>query len=241
MELRTIVIDDEPFSRDELIHLLKAHKEIKVVGEANSAENGLAVIVREEPNVVFLDIEKTGMDGIELAETLKKLKSPPSVIFATAYPDYAVKAFRLEAVDYLLKPFDESQVAQAVNRLIQMHTKSTQHQASTSKAKLAVQLEDRISYLDPNQVLYIYREGRETFIVAENGTFSSKIAIKELESKLSGFSFFRVHKGYLVNLDKVEELVSWSTSVFHLKLNNNKDHIPVSRNYVKELREALEL
>ncbi|MFC7063504.1 LytR/AlgR family response regulator transcription factor [Halobacillus seohaensis] len=242
MELRTIIIDDEPFSREELLYLLKNHKEITIVGEASSAEKGLEVILREEPNVVFLDIEMTGMNGVELVETLQKLKRPPSVVFATAYPDYAVKAFRLEeAVDYLLKPFDELQVSQAVNRLLQKHTKSTQQPITGGTGKLAVQLEDRISYLDPKKVLYIYKEGRDTFIVAESGTFSSKTALKELETKLKGFSFFRVHKGYLVNMDKVEELVSWSTSVFQLKLKNNKDHIPVSRNYVKELRETLEL
>lgn len=240
MELRTIIIDDEPYSRQELQHLLKEHPELKVIGEANSAEKGLELILREEPDVVFLDIEMTGMNGIELAETLHKLKKPPAVIFATAYPDYAVKAFRLEAVDYLLKPFDEEQLAQTVKRLLQKND-TAKKPPGPGSGKLAVQTEDRILYLDPKNVLYIYREGRDTYIVAEQATYSSKAALKELESKLKDFSFFRVHKGYLVNIEKVEELVTWSTSVFQLKLKNSNDHVPVSRNYIKELRENLEL
>ncbi|PPA70630.1 LytR/AlgR family response regulator transcription factor [Jeotgalibacillus proteolyticus] len=240
MELRTIVVDDEPFSRQELVHLLKEHENINVAAEANSAEKALELILREEPDAVFLDIEMTGMSGVELAETLQKLKKPPSIIFATAYPDYAVKAFRLEAVDYLLKPFDEVQVAQTVNRLIQRFSLPEKN-AGAVTGRLAVQSGDRILYLEPGSILYIYKEGRDTFIVTEKEKYPSKIALKELEGKLKGYSFFRVHKGYLVNMEKVEELVSWSPSVFQLKLTNSKDQIPVSRNYVKELREALEL
>jgi len=241
MELRIIVVDDEPLSRQELIHLLKQFDEVMVIGEASSAEKGFELILREEPDVVFLDIEMTGMSGVELAETLQKMKKPPAIIFATAYPEYAVKAFRLDAVDYLLKPFDEIQVEQAINRLIQKRSVKQNKSKEIRTGKLAVQSEDRIMYLDPQKILYIYREGRDTFIVTESNKYSSKASLKELETKLEHFSFFRVHKGYIVNIEKVEELVSWSTSVFQLKLKNSKDHIPVSRNYVKELRETLEL
>ncbi|MGD7045087.1 LytR/AlgR family response regulator transcription factor [Jeotgalibacillus proteolyticus] len=241
MELRTIVIDDEPLSRQELVHLLSEHSELNIIGEASSAEKGLALIVQKEPDAVFLDIEMTGMSGIELAETLQKLKNPPFVIFATAYPDYAVKAFRLDAVDYLLKPFDDIQVAQTVKRLLQKKQLAAAPASKAASGKLAVQGEDRIYYLEPEKILYIYREGRDTFIVTEKEKLASKTTLKELEQKLTGYTFFRVHKGYLVNISKVEELVSWSTSMYQLKLKNSDDHVPVSRNYVKELRERLEL
>ncbi|KIL52078.1 LytR/AlgR family response regulator transcription factor [Jeotgalibacillus soli] len=241
MGLKAIVIDDEPFSRQELIYLLGNHQEITVIAEASSAEQGLEQILKFEPNVLFLDIEMTGMNGIELAKTLQKLKQPPVVIFATAYPDYAVKAFRLEAVDYLLKPFDEEQIAETVQRLIQLDNREKVNQSKASAGKLAVQLEDRISYVNPKDIIYIYREGRDSYLVTESGTFTSKLLLKELEQKLSPYSFFRVHKGYIINTEKVEELVSWSTSVYQLKLKNVEEQIPVSRNYVKELRDHLEL
>ncbi|KIL48662.1 LytR/AlgR family response regulator transcription factor [Jeotgalibacillus campisalis] len=241
MELRTIIIDDEPLSRQELVHLLKEHPEVAVIGEANSAEKGLGLILKEEPDAVFLDIEMTGMSGIDLAETLQKLKNPPLIIFATAYPNYAVKAFRLDAVDYLLKPFDDIQVAQTVKKLLLKKQSAIPPATKAAHGKLAVQGEDRIYYLEPETILYIYREGRDTFIVTEKEKLSSKTPLKEFEQKLNGYTFFRVHKGYLVNISKVEELVSWSTSVYQLKLKNSSDHIPVSRNYVKELRERLEL
>ncbi|KIL52574.1 hypothetical protein KP77_06010 [Jeotgalibacillus alimentarius] len=239
MEIRAVIIDDEPLSRQELLHLLKVHSDIMVIGEAPSAEKGMEMVLTEEPDVLFLDIEMTGMNGVELAEALQKMKKPPAIIFATAYPDYAVKAFRVEAVDYLLKPFDETQLEQAIRRLkLRIQPKEVK---LPSAGRLAVQSEDRIIYLEPGELLYVYREGRDTFLVSEKGTYPTKSSLKDLENKLKPFSFFRVHKGYLVNIKKVEELVSWSTNVFELKVRNSDKLIPVSRNYVKDLREALEL
>ncbi|MBM7579535.1 LytR/AlgR family response regulator transcription factor [Jeotgalibacillus terrae] len=239
MEIRAVIIDDEPLSRQELLHLLKVHSDILVIGEAPSAEKGMEMVLTEEPDVLFLDIEMTGMNGVELAEALQKMKKPPAIIFATAYPDYAVKAFRVEAVDYLLKPFDENQLDQAISRLkLRIQPKEVK---LPSAGRLAVQSEDRIIYLEPGELLYVYREGRDTFLVSEKGTYPTKSSLKDLENKLKPFSFFRVHKGYLVNIKKVEELVSWSTNVFELKVRNSEKLIPVSRNYVKDLRETLEL
>ncbi len=239
MKIRAVIIDDEPLSRQELLHLLSEHPDIQVIGEAPSAEKAMEIILTKEPDVLFLDIEMTGMNGVELAETLQNMKKPPAIIFATAYQDYAVKAFRVEAVDYLLKPFDENQLSQAVSRL-KMRLKPAEVKPP-SAGRLAVQSEDRIIYLEPDELLYVYREGRNTFLVSEKGTYPTKLSLKELEQKLKYYSFFRVHKGYLVNIKKVEELVSWSTNVFELKVRNSEKLIPVSRNYVKELRETLEL
>ncbi|WP_227396440.1 LytR/AlgR family response regulator transcription factor [Jeotgalibacillus aurantiacus] len=241
MEIKAVIIDDEPLSRQELLHLLGMHAEIHVIGEASSAEKGLEIVLKEEPDALFLDIEMTGMNGVELAEALQRMKKPPAIIFATAYPDYAVKAFRVEAVDYLLKPFDEIQLEQAINRLKQRLAPPEVKVSSPGAGRLAVQSEDRIIYLKPEEILYVYREGRDTFVVSEKGTYPTKAALKDLEIKLKNFSFFRVHKGYLVNIKKVEELVSWSTNVFELKVRDRAESIPVSRNYVKELRETLEL
>ncbi|WP_240794285.1 LytTR family DNA-binding domain-containing protein [Bacillus sp. BHET2] len=238
--MKVAIIDDEPYSREEMKHLLSGYSWVEVVGEASSAEKGLELILTSEPDVLFLDIEMPGMSGVDLAEALQKMKRKPEVVFATAYPDYALKAFRVEAVDYLLKPFEEGQLAQTMERLKNV-LKVEDKVQSSSIGKLAVQDEDKIVFISPKEIQYIYREERETFICTEKKKYTCRLPIKDLETKLSTYPFFRVHKSYLVQLPFVEELIPWGSGVYQLKVHGADEAIPVSRNYVKELRERLEL
>jgi two-component system, LytTR family, response regulator LytT len=240
--MKVAIIDDEPYSREEMKHLLSGYSWVEVVGEASSAEKGLEIILTKEPDVLFLDIEMPGMSGVDLAEALQKMKHKPEIVFATAYPDYALKAFRVEAVDYLLKPFEEDQLAQTMERLKNLLKVGMKEQSeSPSMGKLAVQDEDKIVFISPKDILYIFREERETFICTVKKKYTCRLPIKELESKLSTYPFFRVHKSYLVQLPFVEELIPWGSGVYQLKVHGADEAIPVSRNYVKELRERLEL
>ncbi|MBN8192166.1 response regulator transcription factor [Bacillus sp. NTK074B] len=239
--MKVAIIDDEPYSREEMKHLLSGYPWVEVVGEASSAEKGLEVILTKEPDVLFLDIEMPGMSGVDLAETLQKMKSKPQIVFATAYPDYALKAFRVEAVDYLLKPFEESQLAQTMERLKSFLKINADTREGSSMGKLAVQDEDKIVFISPQDILYIFREERETFICTDKKKYTCRLPIKDLEAKLATFPFFRVHKSYLVQLPFVEELIPWGSGVYQLKVHGADEAIPVSRNYVKELRERLEL
>ncbi|MGF3104360.1 LytR/AlgR family response regulator transcription factor [Rossellomorea sp. DUT-2] len=240
--MKVAIIDDEPYSREEMKHLLSGYSWVEVVGEASSAEKGLEIILTKEPDVLFLDIEMPGMSGVDLAEALQKMKHKPEIVFATAYPDYALKAFRVEAVDYLLKPFEEDQLAQTIERLKNLLKVGMKEQSeSPSMGKLAVQDEDKIVFISPKDILYIFREERETFICTKKKKYTCRLPIKELESKLSTYPFFRVHKSYLVQLPFVEELIPWGSGVYQLKVHGADEAIPVSRNYVKELRERLEL
>ncbi len=238
--MKVAIIDDEPYSREEMKHLLSGYSWVDVVGEASSAEKGLELILTNEPDVLFLDIEMPGMSGVDLAEALQKMKRKPEIVFATAYPDYALKAFRVEAVDYLLKPFEEAQLAQTMERLKNV-LKVEDKVQTPSIGKLAVQDEDKIVFISPKEIQYIYREERETFICTGKKKYTCRLPIKDLEMKLSTYPFFRVHKSYLVQLPYVEELIPWGSGVYQLKVHGADEAIPVSRNYVKELRERLEL
>ena len=238
--MKIAIIDDEPYSREEMKHLLKKYSWIEIVGEASSAEKGLEIILTKEPDVLFLDIEMPGMSGVDLAETLQKMKHKPEIVFATAYPDYALKAFRVDAIDYLVKPFDENQLDEAVERLKKVAHFETKEETK-SLGKLAVQDEDKIVFIEPRDILYISREERETFICTEKKKYTCRLTIKDLETKLNTYPFFRVHKSYLVQLPYVEELIPWGSGVYQLKVHGADEAIPVSRNYVKELRERLEL
>ncbi|RBW71507.1 LytR/AlgR family response regulator transcription factor [Bacillus taeanensis] len=241
--IRIVVIDDEALSRDELIHLLKRYKDIHIAAEADSGEKGLEKIITEEPDVIFVDIEMGDMSGLELVSAIQKIKKPPLVIFATAYPDYAAKAFRYQALDYLLKPFDEEQLEDTMERIHQELTKKTLTPTfkEPTIGKLAVEDEGKIVYLIPEEIIYFYREERETIVCTKDKSYRMKTSLKELEQKLVSFSFFRTHKSYFVNLNSVKELIPWFNGAYQIKLFGSTEEIPVSRNYVKALREHLEL
>jgi two-component system response regulator LytT len=241
LRIQVMVVDDEPLSREELKHLLCAYEQIQIVGEADCGESALEKIVTLEPDVVFLDIEMAEMSGLSLAKMLQRIKRPPSIVFATAYPNYAVEAFRYEAVDYLLKPFDEVQVGETVWRLIRKFEKERPSSPERAVRKLAIEEEDGIVYVSPHEILYCCREIKDTLIVTAHKTYSTKVTLKELEQKLQGNLFFRPHKSYLVNVQKVEQLTPWFNGAYQLTLAGTDAKIPVSRNYVKALRQRLEL
>jgi two-component system, LytTR family, response regulator LytT len=239
--IRVMVIDDEPFSRDELKHLLSSYEDIDVIEEASSSEEAFEKIFELEPDALFLDIDMCGKNGVELAASIQKLKHVPYVIFATAYPDYAVSAFRVQALDYVLKPFEEEKIEEAVKRLRKKTSAILAVKPETRSGKLAVQQDDSIYYIAPLDVDYIYREGSVTNVESRGVTYTTKHPLKDLEEKLSGYAFFRTHKGYLVNLERVKEMTPWFNGAYQLSLINVKTKIPVSRNYVKLLRAKLEL
>jgi two-component system, LytTR family, response regulator LytT len=241
LKIRVLVVDDEPLSRAELIHLLNHHSQIEVIGEADCGEAVFEKVFQLQPDVVFLDIEMAELSGLDVAKMLQQMKKPPYIVFATAYPNYAVEAFRYEAIDYLLKPFNEEQVQECVMRLIRNLSEKRENHPDLSSRKLAIEVEDGIVYVLPRDILYCCREERDTLIVTTDKTFQTKVSLKELEQKLKGSPFFRTHKSYLVNIEKVEQLIPWFNGAYHVALTGCHENIPVSRNYVKALREVLEL
>lgn len=240
--IKTIVIDDEPYSRAELIHLLNAYPAIEIIGEAESGKEGLEKSLMLEPNVVFVDINMGEMSGMEMVQLLKKVRKPPQIVFATAYPDYAAKAFRYNAIDYLLKPFSEEDLAETMERIMTCFDQEEGTSVNeTLPSKLAIELDDSILYVSPKEILFCCRFDRETLIFTRDEKYQSKITLKDLEEKLQVYSFFRTHKSFLVNLKKVEKLVPWFNGAYQVKVTGYEKEIPVSRNYVKRLRELLEL
>ncbi|MBD1381350.1 LytR/AlgR family response regulator transcription factor [Metabacillus arenae] len=238
--IKVLIVDDERYSRDELKHLLSNFEIIDVIGEAESGEEAIMKCLQLHPDVVFLDIEMGNMNGMETAKGLHELKKTPLLVFATAYPDFAVEAFRHEAIDYILKPFEEEQIKETVNRISTRLIKPSEG-APASPARLAIEGEDEILYISPKEILYIYRDDRVTKIVTTDNQYETKMPIKELETRLKGYEFFRIHKSYLVNLSYVSRLIPWFNGAYHLELIGKKEQLSVSRNYVKALRMKLEL
>ncbi|WP_423800222.1 LytR/AlgR family response regulator transcription factor [Neobacillus sp. SAB-20_R2A] len=241
--IRTLIVDDELYSRDELKHLLGNFPAIQIVGEAESGQETIMKAIQLQPDVVFLDVEMPKMNGMSTAKALMELKKAPLVVFATAYPQFAVEAFRFNAVDYLLKPYDEEQLQETVNRILKSRSipSDTDADAGKQSGKLAIETEGEIFYIEPKDILYIYRDDKWTRLITNNGEFETKIPLKELEIRLAAFGFFRIHKSFLVNLDYVTRLTPWFNGAYQLQIEGRKEMLSVSRNYVKALRTRLEI
>lgn len=238
--IRALVVDDERYAREELIFLLSRHPRVEIVGEADSGDTAIMQAIRLQPDVVFLDVEMPKMNGIEVAAVLKELKNPPQIVFATAYPQFAADAFRVNAIDYLLKPYEEEQLAQTLNRIRIDESMVTAEVSSRQLGKLAIEREGEIVYLPISSILYVCREDSVTRIVTETEEYEVKLTLKELETRLSPFSFFRIHKSYLVNLLHVSRLSPWFNGAYQLEIEGCLEKLSVSRNYVKGLRAKLE-
>ena len=238
--IRALVVDDERYAREELIFLLGQQSNVAVIGEADSGDAAVMQAIRLQPDVVFLDVEMPKMNGLEVAAVLKELKNPPHIVFATAYPQFAAEAFRVNAVDYLLKPYEENQIKQTVQRIWDKKSMLTLQDPVLHLGKLAIEKDGEIAYIPIKSVLYICREDRVTRVVTQTSTYEVKLPLKELETRLASFSFFRIHKSYLVNLLHVNRLSPWFNGAYQLELEGVPEQLSVSRNYVKALRAKLE-
>lgn len=239
--IKILIVDDEPYNRDELKHLLGAFSNIQIVGEAESGESAIVKTIQLQPDVVFLDVEMPKMNGMNAAKALMELKKAPLVVFATAYPQFAAEAFRYDAIDYLLKPYDEEQLQETIARFERKVTTSKELEVGKAAGKLAIEADGEIYYLEPKDILYIVRDDKFTKLVTKNGVFDTKMALKDLENRLLSYGFFRIHKSFLVNLEHVVRLTPWFNGAYQLQIDGCNEMLSVSRNYVKALRSRLEI
>ncbi len=239
--IKTLIVDDERYSRDELKHLLQDYPFMQIVGEAESGESAIMKALQLQPDVVFLDVEMPKMNGMAAAKGLMELKKSPLIVFTTAYPQFAAEAFRYDAVDYLLKPYDEELLQETIERIEKKFIMPSQTDIGKPAGKLAVESEGEIFYLEPRDILYMFREEKFTKIIAKNGEFEIKTPLKDLETRLNSYSFFRIHKSYLVNLEHITRLTPWFNGAYQLEIEGREELLSVSRNYVKALRTRLEI
>ncbi len=250
--LTTVVIDDEQLARDELSYLLKDFPEIEVIATGSNGLQGLELIQTLEPEVVFLDVQMPGLDGMGMVRRLReKGVDLPHFIFVTAYDQYAVEAFRLEARDYLLKPVDRSRLAESIERARRsVLEKRAPEAAPASKAstsqprtKLLVRANNRNFIVDANDIIYAtIDDGLITLVTTHLDGQSNYRTIEDLQANLDRELFWRVHRSYLVNINRIKEVVPWFKSSYQLRMDDKKHtEIPVSRVQTRRLRELFKL
>lgn len=230
------VVDDERPARSELVYLLRMiDPELEIV-EAGSAEDILEKMETEQLNGCFLDINLNGMNGTTLASMMKRKDPDISIVFATAYPDHAVRAFELGAADYILKPFELERVQSALKRML-----PDEEPAAEKLHKIMVQGVDSYRILDVKDIIYIETENRVCRLYTAKESFTANQSLNYYEKRLAGDDFFRIHKSYLVNLTYMKELIPYYNNGYGLRMKYyEKVILPVGRQQIKLLRQALE-
>jgi DNA-binding LytR/AlgR family response regulator len=260
-DLRAVVVDDEQLAREELCFQLEQAGGVAIVGQASDGVRALQMVGEIKPDVVFLDIQMPGLTGFEVARRLLLVDAPPNVVFVTAFDQYAIDAFSVNAVDYVLKPVDAKRLEQTLERLRQRTAPQQAQQLPLSpedlervieavqarqgerRDQIAIRVGERFILVQAEEVVHASVVDDAIIVATQqmSGT-SNHRTLDELQARLDPAVFWRVHRSHLVNITKIKEIVPWFSRNFLLKMKDAKTtEIPVSRAQTKRLREYLQL
>jgi len=248
--LKVILVDDEPAALEELADKLQQIGGITITGKYQDPTKVLADINRQAPDAVFLDIQMREIDGFTLAREILRLAANIEIVFATAYDEFAVKAFEINAVDYILKPFVRERLEVTVQRIKERKKKTTKNRKNLetllreqmlrqSVKKIPVWDKERILLLNPYEVIYFTVKDGEVLVISSQGRYYSRESLTFWEDRLKESRFFRTHKKFLVNLDKVRQVIPFFNYTYLLRLEGVKEEIPVSRSYLKAFKQMV--
>jgi two-component system response regulator LytT len=261
MDLRAVLVDDEPLARDELGYLLEQVGGVDVVGQAGNGIEALATIERLQPDVVFLDVQMPGLTGFEVARRLISARAASQIVFVTAYDQHAIEAFEVNAVDYLLKPVDQARLEVAVDRARRRIASDRPEpganvnsaeleriiqavaERQSRRERLAIKVGERFLLVQSEEIIYasLADEGI-TVVTSQYAGTSNYRTLDELHERLDQTVFWRVHRAHLVNINKIKEIVPWFSRNYILRMKDEKTtEIPVSRTHTRRLREYLKL
>ncbi|MCC7340139.1 MAG: response regulator [Bryobacterales bacterium] len=253
--ISTLIADDEELAREELSYLLREYRDVEILGFAANGIEALKLIEDFEPDLVFLDVQMPGFDGLNVIRRLREKEIPaPAVILTTAFEQYAVEAFREEAFDYLLKPIEKERLDITMERARRQLAEKAKLQptdpteiaprsAAPRNAKLMVKAHNRNFIVDEQEIIFATINDGLITVVCSNveGTCNFR-TLEELQSSLDLDLFWRVHRSYLVNINHIREVIPWFKSSYQLRMDDKGQAVvPVSRVQTKRLRSMLKL
>ena len=238
MPLRALVVDDEAPARSELRFLLAEAGGVEVIGEASSASEALQLIKAIAYDVIFLDIDMPGLSGMQLAEALGSAERAPAVVFVTAHSEHAVKAFEVEATDYLVKPVEVPRLRRALERLAPSEPAAT----GARVERVPVEKAGKKLLLSVEEIFYVMAKDDYSYLFTDGERYLSTMSLAQLEQRLEPRGFFRVHRRFLVNLSQIKEVVPMYGGTLLLTLKDRAaTQVPVSRRRVPSLKRAIGL
>ncbi|WMJ80492.1 LytTR family DNA-binding domain-containing protein [Clostridium sp. MB40-C1] len=233
--MNCIIVDDEYPAREELKYFIKEFSSIEIAEEFDDSVEALQYIERNKPNIVFLDISMPKLDGMALGKILNNFEKKIIIVFITAYKEYAVNAFEIEAFDYILKPYSEERIVRTLRRL-------ERQEKSIDKCrlnKITLKQGNKLKVINIYDICYCEAHERETIIYTVKEKFIENSSISEFYKKLSKKIFFKCHRSYIVNIEKITEIAPWFNNTYMLKLKAMKADIPVSRNNINKFKHLM--
>jgi two-component system LytT family response regulator len=247
--LRVYIVDDEPLAIKRLARLLRQTRRVEILGSTVNPNEAVEFLSNEAVDAVFLDIQMPGMTGFEL---LQKLPSEPAVVFTTAFDRFALDAFDVNSVDYLLKPIEADRLDKALSKLERFRGTSQRSSETDQLRALAKELArkhperissrigDRVVFIDIGKITHFYAKDKLTYAVTTSKEYAVDITISELEERLDPAAFIRIHRATLLNLNYVEEVSSWFGGGLVVRLNDGKrTELQIARDRVREVKERL--
>jgi len=243
--VKVIIVEDEILAQQELSWLIKAHSQMEIVATFDDGLDVLKDLQHNKGDALFLDINIPSLDGVLLAQNISQFAHKPFIVFITAWKEHAVEAFELEAFDYILKPYQESRIITMLQKL----EAAWQQQSGTSGGTVATRENDTINLVKDERIIVTsihdiyYAEAHEkmTFVYTRRESYVMPMNITEFCSKLPAAHFFRCHRSYCVNLNKIREIEPWFNNTYILRLRDLDFQVPVSRSKVKEFRQLMHL
>ncbi|MDC7126421.1 MAG: LytTR family DNA-binding domain-containing protein [Spirochaetales bacterium] len=245
--LEAVIVDDEKPARDRIREMLSTNKQLEIIGEAEDGIMAVELIERLQPQLVLLDIQMPRLDGFGV---IRALDNPPVIIFTTAYDQYAIKAFEVNAIDYLLKPFSrgrlETSIEKALQRLSEKSAESnniegllkTLTEQKRYMERIAVKADGRIFVIDANQIDTIIAEDGLNFIIIGERRYNTNFTLAEFQKQLNPEIFFRAHRSAIVNLTRIKEIIPWFSGSYKVKLSTGAE-VDLSRTQASELKKII--
>jgi len=255
MLLKAVVVDDERLAREELCFLLEQIDGLEVAGQAANGLEAVTLIQATSPDVVFLDVQIPGLTGFEVARRLLDRPIRPEIVFVTAFDQYAIDAFEVNAVDYLLKPVEASRLEQALERVRRRVSSDWPKEEQLARIlrlvgdrnvrrdQVALRIDERFVLVQADEIIYASLVDESiTIVTSRTAGTSNDRTLDELQARLDPAVFWRVHRSHLVNITKIKEIVPWFSRNYILRMKDARaTEIPVSRSQTKRLREYLKL
>lgn len=252
---RCLIVDDEMPARQELLYILSSIEDVKVIGEASNGIEALELIKTLKPDIVFLDIQMPQVSGMDVARRLLEEEHKPIIIFVTAYDEFAVEAFEVNAIDYLLKPISEERLQKTLEKITHSNVKDEKFDYSvlnrliqdiksatnTTIQRISLYYNNRLIPIEIKDIIYVTVEDKNTVVVSNKGKFETNYTLNDLMDKFDASIFFRSHKSYIINLNYIESIEPWFNSTYNINLKGYKEKIPVSRSYAKSFKEIMNI
>jgi two-component system LytT family response regulator len=247
MKIKTLIVEDDPLARKRIETLLQKDPAIEIAGRCKDGEEAVAAITRQKPDLVFLDIQLPKMDGFEVLKLIDQTPFP-QIIFATAFDQYALKAFDYHAIDYMLKPFDDQRFYKAVSaakeRILRNDTEniSDRVQALLNYVKrdevflkrILIKADNRIHIIPVEDIQWFEADGYNIKIFGQTESFKLRNTMKEMEEKLDPEIFLRIHRSYIINMDYIKEIQEWFRGDYLVILKSGKK-LTISKSYYRKV------